>query len=396
MENEIINLDTHKNKVKVITKIRNGRSRPCYQNIQTHLNRGEYNDLQMDDLKSVLDVMLGKNILQKIGEQNESFYVTEETENLKNDETNESTKSLESFVNEEFYSVIINRIKLEVNVAVEKALEAIPLPAVHDTKIYEESEFKLKDNKQKTLIENLNKQIEFLQNELVNKNEIIKTLINDKCVPNCSQTENTNVPTKAKNLESNPTIELTSNVMNEKNFNRVSGKSKKKSRSITMLGDSILKEVKSYKIRNGLTSNDRVYVKSFPGATIRDVLHEYAIPSMRHNTNLIALHLGTNDPRSINSPNDIAQEIIKLGMKLKSDEDDIMISGIVAWKDDKLLEDKRRKVNELLKIKTSELGFGFIEHNEIKPQLHCNYGGLHLNFDGTYILGSNFVKMINA
>ena len=56
-----------------------------------------------------------------------------------------------------------------------------------------------------------------------------------------------------------------------------------------------------------------------------------------------------------------------------------MISGIVARKDNKLLEDKRRKVNELQKFKTSELGFGFIEHNEIKPQLHCNYGGLHLN-----------------
>ena len=38
-----------------------------------------------------------------------------------------------------------------------------------------------------------------------------------------------------------------------------------------------------------------------------------------------------------------------------------MISGIVARKDDRLLKDKRRKVNELLKIKTSELGFGFME-----------------------------------
>ena len=90
-------------------------------------------------------------------------------------------------------------------------------------------------------------------------------------------------------------------------------------------------------------------------------MHEYAIPSMRHNPNLIAIHVGTNDLRSINSPNDIAQEIIELGMKIKSDENDIMISGIVARKDDRLLEDKRRKVNELLKIKTSELGFGFME-----------------------------------
>ena len=79
--------------------------------------------------------------------------------------------------------MIIYRIKLEVNVDVEKALEAKSLPAVNDTIINDKSEFKMKDNKQKTLIENLNKQIEFLESELVNKNEIIKTLINDKNVP---------------------------------------------------------------------------------------------------------------------------------------------------------------------------------------------------------------------
>ena len=82
-------------------------------------------------------------------------------------------------------------------------------------------------------------------------------------------------------------------------------------------------------------------------------------------------------------------------MKLKSNENDIMISSIVARKDDRSLEEKQQKVNELLKIRTSELGLGFIEHHEIKPQLHCNYGGLDLNLRGTFILGSNFVKMIN-
>ena len=69
-------------------------------------------------------------------------------------------------------------------------------------------------------------------------------------------------------------------------------------------------------------------------------MHEYAIPSMRHNPDLIAIHVGTNDLCSINSSNYIAQEIIELGMKLKSEEIDILISGIVARKDDKLLEDK--------------------------------------------------------
>ena len=68
---------------------------------------------------------------------------------------------------------------------------------------------------------------------------------------------------------------------------------------------------------------------------------------------LIALHGGTNDLRSIKSPNDIAREIIALSMKLKSDENDIMTSSIVARKDDGSLEEKRQEVNELLKIEIS-------------------------------------------
>ena len=64
METEVIDLGAQ-NKleifvIKIITKIRRSRSRPCYQNILTQLNRGEYKDLQMDDLKSVLDGMIEK------------------------------------------------------------------------------------------------------------------------------------------------------------------------------------------------------------------------------------------------------------------------------------------------------------------------------------------------
>ena len=279
---------------------------------------------------------------------------------LEQDENNESIKSLESFVNDEFYSVITNRIRLEVNLAVEKALKANILPAVNETN-NDKNEFKMEDNYQKLLIEKMGKQIEFLQNELVNKNEIIKTLINDKSVSNVNHQpndESTIVPVKTKHLESDPSMELVSNETKEQNFNSASVKTNKKSRSITILGDSILKDIKPYKIRNELTSNERVYVKSFPGATIKD-MHEYAIPSMRYNPNLIALHVGANDLRSVKSPNDIAHEIIELSMKLKSDENGIMISSIIARKDDRSLEEKRQKVNELLKIKTSELGLGF-------------------------------------
>ena len=88
----------------------------------------------MDDLKSALEGMIEKNTINKNGEQNESFYVIEETDVLEHDENNESRKSLESFVNDEFYSLITNRIRLEVNLAVEKALKANILPAVNEAK----------------------------------------------------------------------------------------------------------------------------------------------------------------------------------------------------------------------------------------------------------------------
>ena len=391
MDQEKLNLETkeklEKTIIKVITKIRNSRSRPGYQNVLTHLNRGEYKDLKMDELKAVIDDMVEINIIRKSGEQHESFYVIDNNYEEKNE------KSVETFINDEFYSVIINRIKVEVNIALENALKENSLPAVNQTKINDNSESMMKDNVHKDmLIEQLNKQIELFQNELGNKNEIIKTLINDKTIANSSlQTNKENKIVHSKNkIEAKSSNNVEKIDLNEQNFNDVTIKTKIKSRSIT-----ILKDIKPYKIRNALTSKERVYVKSFSGATIRD-MHEYAMPSMRHNPNLIAIPVGTNDLRSIKSPTEIAQEIIELGMKLKSEENDITINSIVARNDEKLLNEKRQKVNDLVKIKTSELGLGFIDHKDITPQLHCNHSGLHLNYDGTFKLGSNFVQMINA
>ena len=84
---------------------------------------------------------------------------------------------------ENLYSVLINRIQFEVNIAIEKALGTNMLPAKNETIKINESKSIENENKNKMLIEKLCKQIDFLQNELVNKNEIIKTLMNDKSEP---------------------------------------------------------------------------------------------------------------------------------------------------------------------------------------------------------------------
>ena len=111
----------------------------------------------------------------------------------------------------------------------------------------------MKDNVHKgMLIEQLNKQIELLQNELGNKNEIIKTLINDKTIANSSlQTNKENKIVHSKNKIEAKSFNNVENIeLNEQNFNDVTIKTKIKSRSITILGDSILKDINPYKIRN--------------------------------------------------------------------------------------------------------------------------------------------------
>ena len=118
----------------------------------------------------------------------------------------------------------------------------------------DKNEIEMEDNYQKLLIEKMDKQIVFLQNELANKNEIINTQINDKSVSNVNhqpKDESTIVSVKTENLESNPSMEVIINEMKEQNVNSASVKMNKKSRSITILGDSILKDIKPYKIRNG-------------------------------------------------------------------------------------------------------------------------------------------------
>ena len=38
-----------------------------------------------------------------------------------------------------------------------------------------------------------------------------------------------------------------------------------------------------------------------------------------------------------------------------------------------------------------ENNFAYVNHDNIKPQQHCNYGGVHLNTAGSKILAENFI-----
>ena len=61
-----------------------------------------------------------------------------------------------------------------------------------------------------------------------------------------------------------------------------------------VLGDSILKDVKGYKMKSATNHQANIYVKSFTGATVDD-MDSYVLPSKKFNPDIVVLHFGTND-----------------------------------------------------------------------------------------------------
>ena len=92
--------------------------------------------------------------------------------------------------------------------------------------------------------------------------------------------------------ESQNNININNN--NITKLNKVNTTANKK-RSVMILGDSIIKGIEGYKMKQAMrNSNTNVYVKSFPGATIDD-MYSYEKPSLKHEPNTIIIHCGTNN-----------------------------------------------------------------------------------------------------
>ena len=69
------------------------------------------------------------------------------------------------------------------------------------------------------------------------------------------------------------------------NTNEPTNKKKKKYRSTTIIGDSIVRDIKQHKMRKALPEN-KIFVKSFSGATT-ECLEHYIHPPLRYKPDLI-------------------------------------------------------------------------------------------------------------
>ena len=330
---------------KIISKIKENRARPYYQSILTFYNHHEDTKIEMDDLKrTILNMLEKEEIINKGSEHKESFVCNESDDaghgNINEDDLNDGedeTENVETFINKSFYETLTNKIKeveLSVNgkihALIHNQLKSVNPPESSITECHQE----IKDA--------LNKQILFLQDELRSKDEIIKLLINERNVTNndysvhkqnVNKRKNTNSSNENNKDVSKEQNNTSINMDNNSEYVVVGKKKNTKRRSITIMGDSMLKEVNPFKMRKDLKdTSDRLYVHSFIGATVEHMRH-YAKPLMGFKLDLVILHAGTNSLRGDILPKKVAEEIVTLATELQKDETEVIVSSILPRRD---------------------------------------------------------------
>ena len=140
----------------------------------------------------------------------------------------------------------------------------------------------------------LQEENKFLKSEIQLKNEVIRLISNERK----TMEERTN-----KTCET--TVDNTNTVVTEKIQSRKI--------NVTVVGDSIIKQVKPNHVRN---NGNITHFKSFPGAKTLH-MHHHVQPSLDYNPDIIVLHCGTNDLRDEKDPANIANGIVKLAESIK-------------------------------------------------------------------------------
>ncbi len=125
---------------------------------------------------------------------------------------------------------------------------------------------------------------------------------------------------------------------------------KKKKKSTTMIiGDSIVKFVDGKQMHRSLQRSQNVLVKSFPGATTSHMKH-HIVPCMERKPDHVVLHIGCNDIRSKDTPSAIASRIVELANGVQNENTTVTISALVLRNDSNELNEKTAVNAELKKI----------------------------------------------
>ena len=169
----------------------------------------------------------------------------------------------------------------------------------------------------------------------------------------------------------------------------------KKRPVIGLIGDSAIKGIRRNEL-NHHVSHMSTLVKIFPGATTDD-MDSYIVPILKRQPDALIIHCGTNDLRK-DDPETNAKKITDIALESKKMVKHIAVSSILARGDPDLMEGKRLQVNSLLVKSLAENEIHCIRHQNIDHEwrLLLFDEGIHLNNEGTNVLGQNFVNYINT
>ena len=162
-------------------------------------------------------------------------------------------------------------------------------------------------------------------------------------------------------------------------------KTQKKLPATVTLGDSLVKDIKGWELSD---ESSKVVTKHFSGANTTD-MKSYLLPTKSRNPENIVLHCGTNNLKRENSANEFSNDIIEVALLRKSDNNNVLVSGIIPRSDK--LNAKATEVNRHLKNECHKRNICFISNSNINPKYDCNKSGLHLNWKGTNKLVENFL-----
>ena len=125
-------------------------------------------------------------------------------------------------------------------------------------------------------------------------------------------------------------------------------------------------------------------------------MESYIIPTLKRNPDVVIIHCGTNDLGK-EDPGKIATKITRVAIQGKKTVCKVAVSSLLAGGDSDLLERKRVQVDMMLQKSLADNEIDLIEHKVFDTdwQYLLYDDGIHLNDDGTNVLGNDFVNYIN-
>ena len=103
-----------------------------------------------------------------------------------------------------------------------------------------------------------------------------------------------------------------------------------KQRKTIVIGDSMVKNVKAWKLKEQCEKNEHIYVYDFPGTTTKDMA-SYSQPLVEKKPDTIIIHCGTKDlNKTGKSEVMIASEIVALAKSIGSNGIDVCVSGLIT------------------------------------------------------------------